>query len=324
VKLQTKLFELFLESPIYNASGPLCVTEEELDAIDASESSVVLTKSCTLEPRLGNGLPRYQGFSWGSINSMGLPNLGVNSYLAYAEKTGRKSQRQKKPLCISVAGLSVLENETILKRVSDSYLFDALELNLSCPNVSGKPQIAYDLESLPQVLDRLIPLVKGKIGVKLPPYFDPVHWDQVCGILNRYPIHFVTAINSVGNTLAFMPDSTRVAIAPKQGLGGLGGAIIKPIALSNVRELRLRLRSEIDVIGCGGIESGRDILEHLLCGAQAVQVGTQMMREGVSVFGRLKNELVRELSRLGFKTADEARGKWSSWVPLEASSPAEY
>ncbi len=324
-RLETRFLNQELSSPIFNASGPLCVSEDDLEALETSRASMILTKSCTLHPRLGNAIPRYQAVTGGSINSMGLPNLGIKAYLDYSEN---RDCLNEKPFLLSVAGLSLDENRELLQLAKKSASLSGIELNLSCPNIPGKPQIAYDFESLQDHLEILLsdwPVDAPAIGVKLPPYFDPSHWDTAASILNSCPtIRFVTAINSVGNTLAFASDSVEVAIAPKNGLGGLGGGMIKPIALANVRELRNRLRPDIAVIGCGGVESGRDVLEHLLCGAQAVQVGTAFYSEGTAIFSRLESELLHELMKSSFSSVDDARGKWKPRMGIKATHATQY
>jgi dihydroorotate dehydrogenase (fumarate) len=119
----------------------------------------------------------------------------------------------------------------------------------------------------------------GVFGVKLPPYFDPVHFDQMAAVLNAFPrLRFVTCINSIGNGLVIDPERECVVIKPKDGLGGLGGAYV-PTALANVREFVRRLPDK-HVVGCGGISSGREAFMHILAGATAVQIGTCLYEEG--------------------------------------------
>ena len=98
-----------------------------------------------------------------------------------------------------------------------------------------------------------------------------------------------------------------VTIAPKGGLGGIGGDYCKPIALANVRQFYELLKdTDIDIIGCGGIKSGQDVYEHILCGATAVQIGTHLVKTGTGCFNRILNEL-KEI--LDDRSLDEIRGK---------------
>ena len=97
-------------------------------------------------------------------------------------------------------------------------------------------------------------------------------------------------------------------IKPKGGFGGLGGTMIKPVALANVRAFWKLFAGRIPIIGTGGIVSGTDVFEHILCGASAVQIGTALVDEGVSVFQRLEKELGELLQRKGYTSLSECRG----------------
>jgi dihydroorotate dehydrogenase (fumarate) len=289
---------------IMNAAGARCVTAEELEAIGNSRAGAIVTKSMTRNARDGNPSPRYVTFPHGSINSMGLPNLG---YQAYVDLIPRLKEF-KKPVIASVAGFSPDEFLNIATAI-DAANPDLMEINLSCPNIEGHPQIAYDFEAAEQLLTRIRKVVDRPMGTKLPPYFDPVHHDHMAIILERCRVDFISVINSIGNGLVIDPETDAVVIKPKCGFGGLGGAIIKPVALANVRAFALRFQGRIPIIGVGGIETGQDIYEHLLAGASAVQIGTAFVEEGSQVFGRLEQELMTVFERKGLQSAAEAVGK---------------
>ena len=115
-----------------NAAGALCVTQEELLALGRSRAGGIVTKSMTVASRQGNPEPRYYGFAGGSINSMGLPNLG---YQAYAEMIP-DLKRFGKPVIASVAGLCEDDFPTIAATINAASP-DLIEVNLSCPNIPG-------------------------------------------------------------------------------------------------------------------------------------------------------------------------------------------
>ena len=104
-------------------------------------------------------------------------------------------------------------------------------------------------------------------------------------------------------------DKEQVVIKPKGGFGGLGGEYIKPTALANVRAFRERLNPSIKIIGTGGVINGKDVFEHILCGADLVQVGTTLHKEGVAAFSRLTKELEEVMKEKGYKSLDDFRGK---------------
>jgi dihydroorotate dehydrogenase (fumarate) len=287
-----------------NAAGALCVTREELLALGGSKAGAIVTKSMTVEPRQGNPEPRYYGFPGGSINSMGLPNLG---YRAYADMIP-ELKRYGKPVIASVAGLCEDDFPAIAAAINAAQP-DLIEVNLSCPNIPGKPQIGYDVEASERLLKRVRKVITVPMGVKLPPYFDPAHHEVMGKVIGRCEVDFLNLINSVGNGLIVDPDREAVVIKPKGGFGGLGGRLIKPVALANVRAFYNIFQGRIPIIGTGGVVDGVDAFEHFLCGASAVQIGTVLVEEGLEVFGRLETELAALLEKKGYRSIADCRGK---------------
>lgn len=143
------------------------------------------------------------------------------------------------------------------------------------------------------------------------PYFDPAHWDEAADVLRRYSskLSWVTCINSIGNGLVVNAMEESVVIHPKAGLGGIGGATVKPTALANVREFRKRLPDSVAIIGCGGVTRGMDVFEHILCGAEAVQIGTWLAEEGPDVFYKTLHELRTIMAHKGYQSLEDFRGK---------------
>lgn len=289
---------------LMNASGALCVTREELDALGRSSAGAIVTKSMTIEFRKGNPEPRYYPFPGGSINSMGLPNLG---YQAYAELIPAL-KTFKKPVIASVAGLCEDDFPEIARTISKAGP-DLIEVNLSCPNIAGKPQIGYDFEASERLIRKVRAVVDRPMGVKLPPYFDPAHHAAMAEVLKRAPVEFLSLINSVGNALVIDPEREAVVIKPKGGFGGLGGSVIKAVALANVRAFWKAFDGRIPIIGVGGVTSGTDVFEHLLAGASAVQVGTALVEEGTGVFDRLAAELRDVLKKKSYPSATSVVGR---------------
>ncbi|WP_291291651.1 dihydroorotate oxidase [Enterococcus sp.] len=309
--LTTKFGEFTYNNPFMNASGVHCMTTSDLEELAASEAGSFVTKSATLAPREGNPEPRYVDLALGSINSMGLPNKGLDYYLDFAIEK-QEAMAPESPFFFSVAGMSVEENIELLKKIEASNFQGITELNLSCPNVPGKPQVAYDFPLTKQILEQVFSFFTKPLGVKLPPYFDLAHFDQMAEILNQFPLTYINSINSIGNGLYIDIDTEAVVIKPKNGFGGIGGEYVKPTALANVRAFATRLKPEIKVIGTGGIRSGQDAFEHLLCGATMLQVGTELQKEGPAIFARLKKELAEIMTAKGYTSIDDFRGKLRS------------
>ncbi|KGR72416.1 dihydroorotate oxidase [Streptococcus phocae subsp. salmonis] len=305
VSTATRIAHFDFDNCLMNAAGVYCMTKEELLAIEQSQAGSFVTKTGTLEARQGNPEPRYVDTSLGSINSMGLPNKGYQYYLDIVTELERT--KTHKHHFLSVVGMSPAETETILKAIHNSDYQGLVELNLSCPNVPGKPQIAYDFEATDAILESVFSYYTKPLGIKLAPYFDIVHFDQAAAIFNKYPLAFVNCINSVGNGLVITDE--HVVIKPKNGFGGIGGDYIKPTALANVHAFYQRLNPTIQIIGTGGVKTGRDAFEHILCGASMVQIGTALHQEGPELFSRVTAELKAIMTAKGYDSIEDFRGR---------------
>lgn len=305
VSTKTVLGGFEFDNCLMNAAGVWCMTKEELEEVKDSVAGTFVTKTATLDYRAGNPEPRYQNVPLGSINSMGLPNQGLTYYLDYLLEL--QEREPERTFFLSLVGMSPNETHTTLKQVEASDFKGLVELNLSCPNVPGKPQIAYDFEMTEQILSEVFQYFTKPLGIKLPPYFDIVHFDQAAAIFNQFPLRFVNCVNSIGNGLYIEDES--VVIKPKNGFGGIGGEYIKPTALANVHAFYQRLKPEIQIIGTGGVLTGRDAFEHILCGASMVQLGTTLQKEGLGAFQRITEELKTIMAEKGYEKLDDFRGK---------------
>ena len=303
--LRTQIAGFSFDNCLMNAAGVACMTVEELEEVRQSAAGSFVTKTATLEARAGNPEPRYRDVPLGSINSMGLPNQGIDYYLDYL--LSLQESQPERTFFLSLVGMSPDETHTLLKKVQNSGFKGITELNLSCPNVPGKPQIAYDFEATERILGEAFGYFDKPLGIKLPPYFDIVHFDQAAEVFNRHPLKFVNCVNSIGNGMYIEDES--VVIRPKNGFGGIGGEYIKPTALANVHAFYQRLNPSIQIIGTGGVYSGRDAFEHILCGASMVQIGTALHQQGVEVFERVSLGLKAIMVQKGYETLEDFKGK---------------
>jgi dihydroorotate dehydrogenase (fumarate) len=334
-------------SPLINASGCLCATNKMLDKLKAANPAGICTKSCTLKPRDGNPEPRYWEHNDGmmTLNSMGLPNLGVDYYLDYFKTRDYEYDGWR---CMSLAVLGPIEDTyTMLQKIiQPGSPVDAIEFNLSCPNLEGKEIVAYDKPALKELLlvledccQQLIACAASKIdelattnnvpgyiigkteytppefGIKLPPYWQLSDYREIAQMLNPSWISFIHTVNSIPNALVIDPEQEETVIHPKLGFGGLGGEIIKPIALANIRGFYLAFQElcgkwdTIRIIGCGGVSTGQDVFEMILAGADAVSVGSQLLIEGPECLSRIADELRQILNKKGYRNLDEFRGR---------------
>lgn len=305
INLSTTLAGINLSNCLMNASGVFCTEKEELQQLTTTNVGAIVTKSCTLEYRAGNPSPRYADIPFGSINSMGLPNNGIQYYLDFIAENEKKNS---KLVILSIAGLSHQENIELLKIANQSSALQLIELNLSCPNIAGKPQTGYDFIASRDLLSKAFEICQKPIGVKLPPYFDMVHFDEMAKVLNDFPIAYICCVNSIGNGLFVDINTDATVIKPKNGFGGVGGLYIKPTALANVNKF-YELLPHIDIAGCGGVQNGQDVYEHILCGASMIQIGTTLWQQGESCFARIENELLQIMQQKGYTSIKEFKGK---------------
>ena len=144
---------------------------------------------------------------------------------------------------------------------------------------------------------------------------DGPHFEKAASVLNKYKgmVNYVASINTVGNAFAIDTAAEMPVISSKGGFAGLSGKAVKYTALANVRKMRELLDPSIDVVGVGGVESGEDAFEMILCGAAAVQVGTCHWNEGPKCFDRICDELKTIMAEKGYSSVDDFKGKLKPW-----------
>jgi len=337
--ISTTIAGIPLETCVYNASGPRTGTYSAMNKIALSRSGAVLSKSATSNSQTGNPLPR----TWhdrskqrcASLNSEGLPNAGIDYYISN-ETISESVGETGKPYMISISGYSLIDNLQMIEKIRSAIIdkgakIAALELNLACPNVIGKPIIGYDFSQMEHVLATIchLPCIENSeikvLGVKLPPYFDGPHFEAASQIVNKHKglIKFVATINTIGNALAIDTNAEMPMISSNGGFAGLSGPAVKYTALANVRRMRELLDPSISVVGVGGVKDGSDVFEMILCGASAVQVGTCHWIEGPTCFDRICAELQSIMKEKGYKSIDDFKGKLKSWSKEGAAASRE-
>lgn len=281
----TSLGSIELSSCIFNASGVRCSSFGSLKLLDKSKSGAIVSKSCTIEARQGNPTPNYYEGDDLAINSIGLANTGYDVYASY---TGFN-----KPYIVSIAG-TVDELVHMYDQIQKKEIApDGVEFNLSCPNTCAEI-IGYDISSIKTLLGRITKIKELPIGLKLPPYLNHALLWRIGELIDAYPVDYVVCSNTLPGIL-IDTKTNAPRIKPNNGIGGISG--IKPVALANVRILSMITKT--DIVGCGGIKSGSDVYEYLLCGASAVQIGVIMMVNGLKCFERIESELINIMKTKG-------------------------
>ncbi len=308
---RTQLAGLTLPSYIYNASGINNQVLPQLRKIADSASGAVTLKSASKIKWKGNDTPNYlvkSKFIPGcTLNCMGIPNEGIEATIEFSREIKKTTT---KPAIISIFSLGGMQDYydmmDLLEVNQDA--FDILEINVSCPNIPGKPLLAYDMDALEELVKNTFKYT-FPIGLKLPPYFDISQFDRVSKIILNSKIQFISCSNTIGGCLVIDADKETTAIKPKNGMGGLGGDYIKPLALGNVWNFWQRLQGKVAIVGVGGIRTGTDAFEFILAGADAVQIGTTWAQEGIGAFQRISDELDQIMAEHGYAEVSSARGK---------------
>jgi len=296
--LSVSLPGLQLKNPIMPASGCFGFGREYSQFYDLSELGAIIMKAATGEERLGNPTPRVAETSSGMLNAIGLQNPGVKKIV---ETEVPFLSQFNTPIIANVAGSTVEEYELVTSELNKTDQIAAIELNISCPNVSeGGIQFGIDPNMAAMVTEKVKRISNVPVYVKLSP--------NVTNI-----VEMATSIESAGadglsmiNTLTGMQinlASKRPLIANKTG--GLSGAAIKPIAIRMIYEVSQHV--SIPIIGMGGIENAEDVLEFLLAGASAVAVGTANFQNPF-ICPEIIADLPHVLEKYGYESIKEVIG----------------
>jgi len=262
-----------LENPVINASGTYDaiaayqVFGEEL--LQDFPFSAFVSKTITPEPRAGNEPQRIWETPAGMINSIGLPNKGLEGFLA--EDLPALAQLPV-PLIVSVMATNREEFSRLVREVGDRDEVTAIELNVSCPNVHSGLIVGEQPNETEALLETLRPLTEKPLIVKLTP--NVANPEAVALAAEEGGADAVSLINTL-KASAINPVTQEPALAA--GHGGLSGPAVRPIALQQLRAVKAAV--EIPVIGMGGVSSGADAAEFLTAGAALVAVGTENFRD---------------------------------------------
>lgn len=296
--LSVDLAGLRLEHPVLNGSGTF-------DAIAARGTfgdqlltrfpfAAFVSKTITPEPRIGNPPPRLYETPSGLINSIGLPNKGLDGFLT---EDLPKLAELPVPLIVSVMGTRTEEFVRLVEGVAPRDEVAALELNVSCPNVKSGLIVGEEPAETLALLQALRPLTAKPLFVKLTP--NVANPGEVARAAEEGGADALSLINTLK---AVAVDDSTLRPWLGAGAGGLSGPAIRPIALAQVAEVAGAV--EIPVIGMGGIESGFDALAFLAAGATAIAVGTANFRDPLAG-ERVRLELAEELQGRGIRALSD-------------------
>jgi dihydroorotate dehydrogenase (NAD+) catalytic subunit len=298
--LGTELCGIALDGPILNGSGTydaLAARRAFGEALDRDfPFSAFVSKTITGPPRAGNPPHRLWETPSGMINSIGLPNPGLEKFVCgdLLELVGLPV-----PLIVSVMADSAEQFAVLVDAVSSVAGVAGIELNVSCPNVHSGLIVGEQPAETEALMKTLRPLTSLPLIVKLTP--NVANPEQVALAAEAGGADALSLINTLKST-AIDPERNRIWLGA--GGGGLSGPAIRPIALAQVRVVSAAV--EIPVVGMGGVADGETALEFILAGARVVAVGTENFRDpaaGIAV----RNGLKVALERRGFASLAEAQ-----------------
>ena len=294
--LETKIGSLSLKNPVLSASGTFGSGWEARTFSDLSRIGALVSKTVTLRPRPGNPPPRIAETPAGMLNSIGLENKGVDRFLA---DTLPKMKTLGPRVVVNIGGESIDEFVQLAERFCRAGV-DALEVNLSCPNVQ-EGRLYFSTE--PRLTERAVAAVKQVADVPVFAKLSPNVTDiaVIARAAEQGGADGITAINTL---IGMAVDWRQRRPVLGRGIGGLSGPAIKPVALRMVHEVSKTVR--VPVIGVGGARTAEDVLEFLCAGASAVQIGTAAFVDP-AVLVAVVDDLQRLLAQAGSTVAEVSR-----------------
>lgn len=291
-----KIGSLTLKNPVTVASGTAGYGEELSQFLDLSELGAIFTKGLSLDPREGNKGHRIIETPSGVLNSIGLQNVGLKSFI-----------EDKLPFLLNkgavvipnIAGHSINENVEMCKILSGIEGISAVELNVSCPNVEqGGMAFGRDIYTFTDLVSKVRKVTKGVLIVKLSP-----NVTDITEFARRAKDLGVDAVSAINTVLGMKVDIKTRKPYFNRTFAGLSGPAIRPIAVRIVYEIFEKV--DIPIIGLGGISCIDDVLEFIMAGASAVSIGTmnlvnpEVAQDCISaIAGYMKAEKIDNINEL--------------------------
>ena len=295
--LAVELNRLSLRNPILVASGTFGYAREMTAFAKFDQLGGIIPKTITPEPRVGNPPPRTVETTAGLLNSIGLDNDGLEHFL---KSHLPKLAELPTAVIANIAGHDVREFQEMASALESADGLDGVELNISCPNVSG----GIDFGTNPELAAEVVSCVKSTTSLPVIAKLTP-HVTDIVSVASAVASAGADAVSLVNTYQGMAVDWRRKRPVLGNVTGGLSGPAIKPLALCAVWKVSRAV--DIPIIGVGGISCIDDVMEFLVAGASAVQIGTASFFDpGLS--SRLVVELDACLSDLGVNSVTEMIG----------------
>ncbi len=297
--LNVNLAGLELSNPVIPASGTFGFGYEFAELYDINILGSIALKGTTLAPRFGNPTPRIAECTSGMINSVGLQNPGIDAVIS--EEIPKLARFYTKPVIANISGFSQDEYVTCCQKANAVKEIGAVELNISCPNVhNGGMSFGTSADCAFELTKAVKKVLSKPLFVKLSP-----NVTDIASIAKACEEAGADGISLINTLLGMRIDlkTRKPVIANKKG--GFSGPAIFPVALRMVYEVYEAVK--IPIIGMGGVTSARDVIEMMLAGANAVQVGAANLIDPYACRDII-NSLPEEMEKLGIKNITDIIG----------------
>lgn len=265
IDLSVQVGSLKFRNPILLASGTVGYGNEMSEFLDLNKIGGIVTKSLSLKPRKGNPPQRIVETPSGMLNAIGLANVGVEVFLKEKIPFLKKYDV---PLICNIAASSIEEYVECIRILTEEETIKAFEINVSCPNVKeGGLQFGNDINAVGKITEKVKAVTNKPVIIKLSPNVSYI--SEFAKVVKEEGGDAVSAINTLVGT-AFDIYTRKPKI--KNVTGGLSGPAIKPVALAKVLEIKQKV--DIPIIGIGGIMNWKDVIEFMIAGSSAIQIGT--------------------------------------------------
>lgn len=288
------------DNPIWVASGTFGYGTENPELVDVDKLGAIVTKSITLYPREGNPPPRIVETASGMINSIGLANIGVDKYI---KEMIPIYDNVSTKIIMNIAGTDINEYVEIIEKVeSVSSSITGYEINISCPNVKkGGMEFGVDAAMTEELTAELRKRTNRLLIMKLSP-----NVSDIVSIGMSAQEAGADAVSAINTVVGMSIDSNSGKSNIYTTYGGLSGPAIKPVGLAAVHKLFQKL--SIPIVGIGGIVSSNDVIEYVLAGSSAVQIGTANYRNP-GTGENIVDQLNQEISDSKWESVKEMIGK---------------
>ncbi len=299
VDISTSLSGLLLSNPVIPASGTFGYGREYWDLYDLDILGSIAVKGTTLEERGGNPLPRIAECEAGMLNSVGLQNPGIDRVVS--EELPELYLHYKKPVIANISGFSVEEYVAVAVKMDAAPNVGILELNVSCPNVRGGGMAFGTSASNISLVTREVRKACSKpVYVKLSP-----NVTDICEMARAAEDAGADGISLINTLLGMRIDLRKRIPVLENVTGGLSGPAVFPVALRMVWQVSRAV--DVPVIGMGGISSSEDVIEMMMAGASAVQIGAANLRNPFACRDIIM-DLPRKCEELGIRSLREIIG----------------